>query len=572
MKATAVLAAAIALAGTAFSPPSRAYTGDDPVLATGIASCYYKDIQAHIGPSGAITYKVYGSCSGADVSGQVAYSNGKFQESFIISNHGKISTLGYCDTDPWATAANCHDQLVQSTGAYDPALSSSAPLTLIGGGEGFHQAFLHATRPNPPGIPVNLASTYAPGRVTATWLAPDASGDRPFLGFLMQVRPQNAEGAAWTDIGTIPWHAALDYRLAGKVPPNPAVPAWEVRVCSTTALAASCAPPQTPAGAELATKVDSSSSATAAIFAGRPAPTVAFARVKTDTASPMTICEAAKSARARNSPAAPGLERQCAALQANAASAVSAATEAVSDRGAEAALLRSPAPKALGRVKAPAGTPAQPAGTICDMAASARAANRPTAAALQQRCDAERAASAAAAPPAPAGAPSAPVRAPQDLLIGRITYTQDGQRVTQATVGRPIAIACNYVVNAVTGPFVFPIQPWQGLILIGGSDPRTLWFQGDPRGGQHEASQLWTPAVAGNAPITCLLNPNFDTAEATAGNNRWTDTLVVVPGEEAAPAAAEMPAPAPPAEAAAPAPPADVDPPAPPAQGDPPQP
>ena len=105
----------------------------------------------------------------------------------------------------------------------------------------------------PPGIPVNLSSTYALGRVSAKWLAPDASGDRPFLGFLVQVRPQNAEGAAWTDIGTVPWHAALDYRLTAKVPANPAIPAWDVRVCSTTTLTASCSPAQTPTGAELVT-------------------------------------------------------------------------------------------------------------------------------------------------------------------------------------------------------------------------------------------------------------------------------------------------------------------------------
>jgi hypothetical protein len=44
----------------------------------------------------------------------------------------------------------------------------------------------------------------------------------------------------------------------------------------------------------------------------RPAPSVAFARVKTSGPTP-PICDAARSARARNSPAAPALERQCTA-------------------------------------------------------------------------------------------------------------------------------------------------------------------------------------------------------------------------------------------------------------------
>jgi hypothetical protein len=48
-----------------------------------------------------------------------------------------------------------------------------------------------------------------------------------------------------------------------------------------------------------------------------PRPTVALGRVKPAPGSapsaPLSICDAARSARARNSPAAPGLERQCAA-------------------------------------------------------------------------------------------------------------------------------------------------------------------------------------------------------------------------------------------------------------------
>ncbi|MCX7042002.1 MAG: VCBS repeat-containing protein [Gammaproteobacteria bacterium] len=55
--------------------------------------------------------------------------------------------------------------------------------------------------------------------------------------------------------------------------------------------------------------------------------------------------------------------------------------------------LAPPPPKALGRVERAEGVPNATTGkSFCEMAAAARAANRPTAAALQQRCDAELAA------------------------------------------------------------------------------------------------------------------------------------------------------------------------------------
>ncbi len=534
-----------------FSSPTPAYTGDDPVFATGVAACAFSDVQAHIGPSGAVTYKIYGSCAGSTVSGQVGYSNGKFQESFVVSNYGKINTVGYCDTDPWATAANCHDQQVQSSAIpFDPGLLNSAPLSLYsGGGYIFHQAFLNASRPNPPGIPVNLASTYALGRVTATWLAPDASGDRPFLGFLMQVRPQNAEGAAWTDIGTIAWHATLDYRLSGKTPVYAVVPAWDVRVCSTTALTMTCSPAQAPNGAEQVTEINTDhSAAEAAILSVQTAPTVAFARVKTTGPMP-AICDAAASARARNSPAAPGLERQCAAQQGMATSAYSSATETTNDHSAEAALLQSNAPKALGRVTATTvpGSTGIGTKTFCEMAADARAAQRPTAAALQQRCDAENAAKAAVATPAPA--PSGrypPVLAPHDLIIGRISFSQDGQAVDQVVMGSQVTIACNYIVNVDSRALSF-VREWRGSVQTGGQVPQTMEFPGSTDTGSHEARVYWTPSVTGSTPVSCALNPGFENSEADGGNNRINVTIDVVSGDEPAPPAAED-APPPPVE------------------------
>jgi len=60
---------------------------------------------------------------------------------------------------------------------------------------------------------------------------------------------------------------------------------------------------------------ESASDARATAAAVQPAPTVALGRVPSTTPSDpsLTICDHARSARARNSPAAPGLERQCTA-------------------------------------------------------------------------------------------------------------------------------------------------------------------------------------------------------------------------------------------------------------------
>ena len=187
---------------------------------------------------------------------------------------------------------------------------------------------------------------------------------------------------------------------------------------------------------------------------------------------------------------------------------------------------------ALGRVPTPAGTPASPPKTMCEMAASARARNSPAAPALAQRCNAELAAKPAAAVPlaAPASAPSessSPVQKPQDLLIGRITYSLDGQNVGRLQVGKPVTIVCTYIVNEVVGPFVFRIQPWQGNIQIGGKATQTFVFRGDPQGGQHEARQIWTPSDPGKTPVSCVLNPGFENSEADPSNNRSNEFVIV---------------------------------------------
>ena len=143
-----------------------------------------------------------------------------------------------------------------------------------------------------------------------------------------------------------------------------------------------------------------------------------------------------------------------------------------------------------------------------------------------------------------AAADGPPVMKPHDLLVGRTTYTQNGQNVRQVQVGVTVAIACNYVVNAVDSPFVFAIQPWQGQIQVGGPAAQTFPFQGDPRGGQHEARLLWTPRAVGHTPISCVLNQGYEDSEAYANNNRWNETIDVV-GDGDAPPPAGNPAPAP---------------------------
>ena len=117
---------------------------------------------------------------------------------------------------------------------------------------------------------------------------------------------------------------------------------------------------------------------------------------------------------------------------------------------------------------------------------------------------------------------------PHDLVIGPISVSQDGQRGRPVVVGTPVAIECLYNVNEAPGAFIFKIQPWQGVIQVGGDDPQTLPFQGDPQAGQHQARQMWTPTVPGRTPISCSLNPGYQDAEANPSNNRGNEIVNVV--------------------------------------------
>lgn len=124
-----------------------------------------------------------------------------------------------------------------------------------------------------------------------------------------------------------------------------------------------------------------------------------------------------------------------------------------------------------------------------------------------------------------------PVLAPHDLLVGRMRFSQSGGRVEQLHLGQPVAIECSYSVNASPNPF-WHIRPWQGSVEIGSDPAQSLPFEGQADGGQHSATVTWLPTAAGPVSMTCQLNGKFVDAEAEHDNNRWTQTVIVLPAEE----------------------------------------
>lgn len=114
-----------------------------------------------------------------------------------------------------------------------------------------------------------------------------------------------------------------------------------------------------------------------------PGPVKAIGRANggAPTGPPRPICDVAREARARNSPAAPGLEAQCRAFRAT------------------------PGIKALGRVDVSPPTGAKPR-PICDVAREARARNSPAAPGLEAQCRAAGAAGEAPVQPSGQAAPT----------------------------------------------------------------------------------------------------------------------------------------------------------------------
>lgn len=125
---------------------------------------------------------------------------------------------------------------------------------------------------------------------------------------------------------------------------------------------------------------------------------------------------------------------------------------------------------------------------------------------------------------------AAPVLAPNDLLIGSVRFSQNNQPIKEVVLGTPVAIDCDYAVNVTGNAFSPHIRSWAGTVQIGGVAPLNLPFQGSIDAGPHVAQVLWTPATAGQVPVSCSINSEFAYAEADPGNNRKDAIVLVVNG------------------------------------------
>lgn len=241
-----------------------AYVGDDPIVTP--RSCNFTTVTAEFGPDGSIRYKVMGTCNGSPITGEMAYGkNQKMQERFFYGG-AQISTQAMCPADPWISGATCEDPKVSAKGA-DPGslLYSRLPLsTDVVSAQVFQNAHANAAHPKPPGPPVNvkaimrLTLTNKIERATVSWLGPDQQGNNgPYLDFIVEARPQKAEGAAWTKIGGVKRHGAPNYQLIVQFPPAPQGTAgWEVRTCSTTVFTRTCTGPIIPTPTSLADHIE----------------------------------------------------------------------------------------------------------------------------------------------------------------------------------------------------------------------------------------------------------------------------------------------------------------------------
>lgn len=226
-----------------------AMIGNAPVMPR---NCGLTQVTAELGPDGSIRYNIAGTCNGAPISGQLAYAtNQQMSERFFYAG-AELRTTAICPADPWVTGAQCQNPLVSAKGA-DPGGLIHAPVPLsrsvANAAQAFQTARANAALPKPPGPPVNAKATIRFGsNAIVTWLGPEQQGTfGPYLNFTVEARPQGADGAAWTRLGSLPRHAALDYRLTVQLPPPVAgTGGWELRTCSTTVLASTCTNPIAP--------------------------------------------------------------------------------------------------------------------------------------------------------------------------------------------------------------------------------------------------------------------------------------------------------------------------------------
>ena len=231
-----------------------AMVGNRPVIPR---NCGFTQVTAQLGPDGTVRYTIAGTCNGAPISGQLTYAtNQQMSERFFYSG-AELRTTAICPADPWVTGVQCQNPLVSAKGA-DPGglIHSPVPLSRFvdNAAQAFQTARANAALPKPPGPPVNATATMRfGGKATVTWLGPDQQvAFGPYLNFNVEARPQRAEGAAWIRLGSLPRHAAPDYRLTVQLPPPVAgTGGWELRTCSTTVLTSTCTHPIVPTIAPL---------------------------------------------------------------------------------------------------------------------------------------------------------------------------------------------------------------------------------------------------------------------------------------------------------------------------------
>ena len=312
-----------------FAPwPALAFTGQDPVFTRSFFDrCSVQSVRARLGADGiSVKYSVDGSCPGGLVSAELAFRGGKFQEVFDLGAAGVLRSKGDCSDNPWVKAARCENVQVQGQGPrvsalladqpYSPTGEVSAPFSLqvAGAADAFRRAHDSAERPNPPIAPVGVQLTQPIGTrsVKASWIAPDESGDRPFLHFLVQARPHAMEGAAWVDLGKVNRWASARYSATMRLPPAlQGTDGWDVRVCSATGLAMTCGEAVEPRASVLDNTVLAGPRAAATSNLTSTATSVGRTTATARVGVSQSTCERAADAQARNSPAAAALAAKC---------------------------------------------------------------------------------------------------------------------------------------------------------------------------------------------------------------------------------------------------------------------
>jgi hypothetical protein len=301
---------------------ARAFVGSGPIFTrTFISQCSISSVRARLDPDGVtVRYWVDGACPGGRVSAVTVFRSGVFNENFDLGASGTIRTKGTCSDNPWIKAARCDDVMVRGEGndveqllaqhPYSPEGNVTGPLTSYVGGAltWFTKAQDAAERPNPPNAPAGVRVTHPLGTasVRLTWFAPDESGDRPYLHFLVQARPRAVDGAAWIELGKIKRAGEAAYSTSLRLPlPLAGSDGWDIRMCSATMLATTCGAAQTP------TSVAPTSVADKLVL---PAPKILTNIAPTILTNIATsTCERAANAKIRNSPAAAALAAKCSA-------------------------------------------------------------------------------------------------------------------------------------------------------------------------------------------------------------------------------------------------------------------